>query len=65
VTKLYLTCVTFVLFTLATFGIVLPFLFSAASTELVGLGIAALITYPVVAYQFVKNIEKQLKKVSK
>lgn len=59
--KLYLSAVGLIVFTIAIFGFVLPFLISAASTELVLFGWAILILYPVVAYKLVLSIYNQIK----
>jgi type III secretory pathway component EscT len=58
--KLYLTCVALVLVTVVTIGLVLPFLFSYAATELVAMGVVVAIVYPVIAVMFTKSIYRQI-----
>jgi hypothetical protein len=65
-TKIYLKVAFFVVVTAATFGLVLPFLFSARDSLLVLAGIFVLISYPVFALQYGVNTFNQIKqKVSK
>lgn len=60
--KLYLTVTAFVVGTFATFGIILPFLVSAPSDYAIGLALVVAVAYPVVAYQTILNIMKQVTK---
>lgn len=65
-TKVYLKAVFFVAVTIATFALVLPFLFSARDTMLVFTGMVVLAAYPVFAWHFGINVLNQIKqKVSK
>ena len=65
-TKVYLKAVFFVAVTIATFALVLPFLFSARDTMLVLAGIVVLAAYPVFAWHYGINVLNQIKqKVSK
>ena len=65
-TKIYLKAVFFVAVTLATFCLILPFLFSARDDSLVLAGIVVLAAYPVFAWHYGINVLNQIKqKVSK
>jgi len=65
-TKIYLKAVFFVAVTVATFGLILPFLFSARDTMLVFAGMIVLAAYPVFAWHYGINVLNQIKqKVSK
>jgi len=65
-TKVYLKAVFFVAVTLATFGLILPFLFSARDDSLVLAGIVVLAAYPIFAWNYGINVLNQIKqKVSK
>ena len=65
-TKVYLKAVFFVAVTVATFALVLPFLFSARDTMLVLAGIVVLAAYPVFAWHYGLSVLNQIKqKVSK
>lgn len=56
--KVYLYTISLVLFLLASFGFILPFLFSAAHTELVIGGVVFACSTPIVCYYWILKICK-------
>lgn len=60
--KIYVLCIVALTLTLFMIGFAWPFLFSAASTELVLIGWFTIAFYPVVLYKFVQHIMKLVKK---
>lgn len=60
-TKIYLKAVFFVAVTVAIFGLVLPFLFSARDDSLVIAGVIVLAGYPVFAWHYGLNVLNQIK----
>lgn len=59
--KIYFGTALLTLFILVTFGIILPALFSAASTEAVILGITIVILAPLTFFYIIKKIFKTTK----
>ena len=59
--KLYLTIVSFLLISVGVFGVALPFLISAASTELVMIGWLVLVLVFPVLFFIGLSIFKQIK----
>lgn len=59
----YVIAISTLLYVLASFGIILPFLFSAPSSALVIVGIVYMISMPVIIYvqykAFIKSIVKE------
>ena len=60
-TKVYLKSAFFVAVTIATFGVFLPFLFSARDTMQVLAGIVVLAAYPVFAWHYGLGVLNQIK----
>jgi hypothetical protein len=59
--RIYALVVSYVAFAVATFGFILPFLISAAATELVLAGYFVLALFPVISYYFIMKIVKLTK----
>jgi hypothetical protein len=60
-TKVYLKAAFFVAVTIATFGLVLPFLFSARDDFLVIAGVVVLAAYPIFAWHYGFGVLNQIK----
>jgi hypothetical protein len=56
--KIYLLSVAFVAYAVATFGLIIPYLISAASTVLVLAGFFVLALFPVISYYYYTMIVK-------
>jgi hypothetical protein len=56
--RIYALVVSYVAYAVATFGFILPYLISAASTELVIAGYFVLALFPVISYYYYTMIVK-------